>query len=101
MMKRLQDELERVVRMNKQVEESHLEKLLYLNMVVKETLRLYPLGPLLGPRESLKDDAIDGYDMKKKSRIIINAWAIGQDPNVWFVQIMMRCFIQRDLLIAM
>ncbi|XP_061342116.1 cytochrome P450 CYP736A12-like isoform X2 [Gastrolobium bilobum] len=82
-MKRLQHELENVVGLNKQVVETDLEKLPYLNMVVKETLRLYPPGPLLAPRECLKDVVIDGYYIKKKTRIIINAWAIGRDPKVW------------------
>ncbi|XP_052477174.1 cytochrome P450 CYP736A12-like [Gossypium raimondii] len=37
-------------------------------MVLKETLRLYLVTPMLLPRES---------------RIIVNVWAIGRDPNVW------------------
>ena len=82
-MKKLQDELESVVGMNKQVDEADLEKLPYLDMVVKETLRLYPVSPLLMPHKSLKDVTIDGYYIEKKSRIIINAWAIGRDPKVW------------------
>ncbi|TKY44688.1 steroid 17alpha-monooxygenase or 17alpha-hydroxyprogesterone aldolase [Spatholobus suberectus] len=83
-MKRLQDELENAVGMNRQVEESDLEKLPYLTMVVKETLRLHPVAPLLLPRECREDITIDGYSIKKKSRIIINAWAIGRDPKVWY-----------------
>ncbi|KAK7314524.1 hypothetical protein VNO77_33050 [Canavalia gladiata] len=82
-MKKLQDELQDAVGMNRQVEENDLEKLPYLNMVVKETLRLYPVAPLLLPRESREDVIIDGYCIKKKSRIITNAWAIGRDPKVW------------------
>ena len=82
-MKRLQDELENVVGMNKQVDEADLEKLPYLDMVVKETLRLYPVGPLLIPHESVRDVTVDGYYIERKSRIIINAWAIGRDPKVW------------------
>ena len=35
------------------------------------------------PRESLEDITINGYYIKKKSRILINAWAIGRDPKVW------------------
>nr|KYP70467.1 Cytochrome P450 71A1 [Cajanus cajan] len=82
-MKKLQDELTNVVGINRVVEESDLTKLSYLNMVVKETLRLYPVGPLLIPRESLEDITINGYFIKKKSRILINAWTIGRDPKVW------------------
>ncbi|KAG5013404.1 hypothetical protein AAZX31_09G169000 [Glycine max] len=82
-MKKLQEELNNVVGENKLVEESDLSKLPYLNMVVKETLRLYPAGPLLLPRESLEDITINGYHIKKKTRILVNAWAIGRDPKVW------------------
>ncbi|CAJ1951867.1 unnamed protein product [Sphenostylis stenocarpa] len=82
-MKRLQHELETVVGMNRHVEETDLEKLPFLNMVVKETLRLHPVAPLLLPRECREDVTIDGYFIKKKSRVIVNAWAIGRDPKVW------------------
>ncbi|WVZ13357.1 hypothetical protein V8G54_010923 [Vigna mungo] len=82
-MKRLQQELEHVVGMNRHVEENDLEKLSYLNMVVKETLRLHPVAPLLLPRECREDVTIDGYLIKKKTRVMINAWAIGRDPKVW------------------
>ncbi|TKY44690.1 steroid 17alpha-monooxygenase or 17alpha-hydroxyprogesterone aldolase [Spatholobus suberectus] len=64
-MKKLQDELESVVGMNRKVEESDMEKLPYLDLVVKETLRLYPVAPLLVPRECREDVTIDGYCIKK------------------------------------
>ncbi|KAK7280860.1 hypothetical protein RIF29_08393 [Crotalaria pallida] len=82
-MKKLQIELENVIGLNRNVEETDLQKLSYLNMVVKETLRLHPVVPLLVPRESLEDVTIDGYYIKKRTRIIINAWAIGRDPKAW------------------
>ncbi|XP_020202465.1 cytochrome P450 CYP736A12 [Cajanus cajan] len=82
-MKKLQEELESAVGMNRKVEESDMENLPYLDLVVKETLRLHPVTPLLLPRECREDVTVDGYCIKKKSRIIVNAWAIGRDPKVW------------------
>ncbi|KAI9088139.1 hypothetical protein K1719_030116 [Acacia pycnantha] len=81
-MTKLQEELETVVGRNKMVEETDLAKLHYLDMVMKETMRLYPAGSLI-PRESTEDTVVDGYYMKKNTRILINLWAIGRDPKVW------------------
>ncbi|KAK4411613.1 cytochrome [Sesamum angolense] len=83
LMKKLQEELETVVGMDQMVEESHLHRLEYLDFVVKETLRLHPVGPLLIPHESMEDCVIDSYHVPKGSRVIVNVWAIGRDPNVW------------------
>ncbi|KAF7819859.1 cytochrome P450 CYP736A12-like [Senna tora] len=82
-MNNLQHELENTIGNNRMVEEADLPGLRYLDMVVKETLRLYPVAPLLVPRESSEDVMIDGYYIRKKSRVIVNAWAIGRDPKVW------------------
>lgn len=82
-MKKMQDELEKVVGLDRVVEESDLENLKYLEMVVKEILRLYPAAPLLIPHESLENCTVDGFHIAKKTRIIVNAWAIGRDPSVW------------------
>ncbi|RVX21582.1 Cytochrome P450 CYP736A12 [Vitis vinifera] len=82
-MKKVQEELEKVVGMERKVEESDLESLEYLDMVVKETLRLHPVAPLLIPHESLEDCTINGFHIPQKSRVIVNTYAIGRDPNVW------------------
>ncbi|KOM54301.1 hypothetical protein LR48_Vigan10g019300 [Vigna angularis] len=34
-------------------------------------------------RECKEDVTIDGYLIKKKTRVMVNAWAIGRDPKVW------------------
>ncbi|PIN12030.1 Cytochrome P450 CYP2 subfamily [Handroanthus impetiginosus] len=82
-MEKLQKELETVVGLDHMVEESHLDKLEYLDCVVKETLRLHPVAPLLVPHESMEESIINGYHIPKKSRIMVNVWAIGRDPSVW------------------
>lgn len=82
-MKKLQKELESAVGRGHMVEEHHLHNLEYLDFVVKETLRIHPVAPLLLPHESMEDCVIDGFHIPKKSRLLVNVWAIGRDPNVW------------------
>ncbi|XLR24387.1 cytochrome P450 CYP736A12 [Arachis ipaensis] len=81
-MKKLQEELRNVVGMNKLVEEVDLPKLSYLDMVIKEALRLHPAGTFI-TRKSMKDIVIHNYYIKKSSEILVNLWAIGRDPKVW------------------
>nr|GLL17481.1 cytochrome P450 CYP736A12-like [Ipomoea trifida] len=82
-MKLLQEELENKVGLNRMVEEKDLPNLEYLEMVIKESFRLHPVATLLVPRESLEDIELNGHFIPKKSRVMINCWAIGHDPNIW------------------
>ncbi|KAK9907235.1 hypothetical protein M0R45_000965 [Rubus argutus] len=82
-LKKVTNELENVVGMERMVEESDLDKLEYLDMVVKETMRLHPAAPLLVPHTSVEDCTVNSFYIPKKSRVIINVWAIGRDPNAW------------------
>ncbi|KAH0695202.1 hypothetical protein KY285_022299 [Solanum tuberosum] len=81
-MKKLQNELQEVVGLERMVEESDLENLNYLNMVVNEGLRLHPAVPLFF-HEAMEDCVVDDFHIQKGSRIIINCYAIHRDPNVW------------------
>jgi cytochrome P450 len=81
-MKKLQKELEDVVGLERMVEESDLDGLEYLDMVLKETFRLHPI-PLLLPHEAMEDCTVNGFHIPQKSRVIVNIWAIGRDPSVW------------------
>ncbi|KAL8258047.1 hypothetical protein R6Q59_030088 [Mikania micrantha] len=82
-MNELQKELKTMVGDKQLVEETDLIKLRYLNMVVKETLRLYPVAPLLVPHQSMANITINGYNIPKKTRVLVNYWAFGRDPKVW------------------
>ncbi|KAJ7564822.1 hypothetical protein O6H91_02G035000 [Diphasiastrum complanatum] len=76
-------ELNDVIGTKRKVEESDIAKLTYLQAIVKETFRLHPPTPLLLPHESLQDCKIAGYDIPKRTRLLVNTWAVGRDPSVW------------------
>ncbi|RVX11875.1 Cytochrome P450 76A2 [Vitis vinifera] len=82
-MRKAQEELDRVVGPHGKVEESDIDQLLYLQAVVKETLRLHPPIPLLLPRNALQDTNFMGYFVPKNTQVFVNAWAIGRDPDAW------------------
>ncbi|RWR75952.1 Cytochrome P450 71A1 [Cinnamomum micranthum f. kanehirae] len=49
----------------------------------EETLRLHPPAPLLVPRESTTNVMIQNFHIPPKTRVFINAYAIGRDPTSW------------------
>ncbi|KAJ0969447.1 hypothetical protein J5N97_022324 [Dioscorea zingiberensis] len=83
MMRKLQDEVRGIAFGQSMVKEEDLSKMSYLKSVIKEVLRLHPPAPLLLPRESIDICQIDGYDIPRKTRVVINYWTISRDPKIW------------------
>ncbi|EEF29985.1 cytochrome P450, putative [Ricinus communis] len=75
-------EIDSVVGNTRLVEESDIANLPYLQAIVKEVLRLHPTGPLI-VRESSEDCTIAGYTIPAKTRLFVNIWSLGRDPNHW------------------
>ncbi|CAI0386893.1 unnamed protein product, partial [Linum tenue] len=79
---RARKEIDSVVGKSRLVQESDIPNLPYLQAIVKETMRLHPAAPLI-MRESSRDCEIQGYKIPARTRLFVNVWAIGRDPNHW------------------
>ncbi|KAI5399557.1 cytochrome P450 76T24 [Lathyrus oleraceus] len=81
-MSKAKKELEEIIGLGNPVEESDIDRLPYLQAVVKESLRLHPPAPLLLPRKARVDVEISGYIIPKGAQVLINEWAIGR-TDIW------------------
>ncbi|KEH43383.1 putative geraniol 8-hydroxylase [Medicago truncatula] len=81
-MSKAKKELEETIGLGKPIEESDIDRLPYLNAVIKESLRLHPPAPMLLPRKARVDVEIAGYTIPKGAQVLINEWAIGR-TDIW------------------
>ncbi|CAF2015493.1 unnamed protein product [Brassica oleracea var. botrytis] len=81
-MKKLKDEIHFVSTHNLYVTEQEAEKMSYLNLVIKEALRLHP-GVPIAPRQLSEDVKVHGYDIAAGTQVLINIWAIQRDVSAW------------------
>ncbi|KAF2302136.1 hypothetical protein GH714_032900 [Hevea brasiliensis] len=51
--------------------------------IILETLRLCPAAPLLLPHLSNNECSIGGYVVPKNTMLLVNAWAIHRDSQMW------------------
>ncbi|XP_057718880.1 cytochrome P450 83B1-like [Arachis stenosperma] len=82
-MKKLQSEIRGLFGDKDFINEDDIQRLPYLKAVIKETLRMFPPSPLLLPRETIETCNIEGYEIKPKTLVYVNAWAIARDPKNW------------------
>ncbi|KAL1542032.1 unspecific monooxygenase [Salvia divinorum] len=81
-MKKLQDEIRGTMKGKDRITDGDLLKMPYLTAVLKESMRLHPPLPIYS-RVSREHVNLMGYETKPKTLVLINAWAIGQDPACW------------------
>ncbi|GMJ13238.1 cytochrome P450, family 71, subfamily B, polypeptide 34 [Hibiscus trionum] len=82
-MKKAQNEIRSCVGKKGKVTENDVSQLKYLKMIIKETFRLHPPTVLRLPREAASQLKIGDYDIYPRTRIAVNVWAIGRNPDIW------------------
>ncbi|MBA0869411.1 hypothetical protein Goshw_027797 [Gossypium schwendimanii] len=65
------------------VTESDTKNLVYLQSIIKETLRLYPPAPLSVIHEAMEDCTVNGYHVSAGTWLIMNLYKIHHDPLIW------------------
>ena len=81
--KKATQELDRVIGQNRWVTEKDIPNLPYVEAIVKETLRMHPVAPMLVPRCAREDCNVSGSHIQKGPRVLVNVWTIGRDPELW------------------
>lgn len=78
-----QEELDRVIGLERVMTEADFLSLPYLQCVAKEAMRLHPPTPLMLPHRANANVKVGGYDIPKGSNVHVNVWAVARDPAVW------------------
>ncbi|KAF5372573.1 hypothetical protein D9758_005191 [Tetrapyrgos nigripes] len=80
--KKAQAEIDSVVGPNRLPNISDRPSLPYINAIIKECLRINSIVPIL-PHSSDTDDVYEGYLIPKGSFVMVNAWKILHDPEIY------------------
>ncbi|PON82421.1 Cytochrome P450, E-class, group I [Trema orientale] len=80
-LKKAQRELDEQIGKERQVKESDTKNLIYLQAILKETLRLYPGFPF--HHETAEDCVLGGYHVPAGTRLLVNTAKLHRDPKVW------------------
>ncbi|KAJ4829672.1 hypothetical protein Tsubulata_047989 [Turnera subulata] len=82
-LRKARQELEAQVGQDRLINESDFPNLPYLQNIISENLRLYPVNPLSVPHMSSTDCTIGGYYVPGGTMLFVNTYAMHRDPNLW------------------
>ncbi|KAH7886698.1 cytochrome P450 [Phlebopus sp. FC_14] len=86
--KRAQAEIDEIIGMDRLPTFEDRPSLPYVEAVMRETFRLYPVTPLGLPHATISDDIFDGYFIPKGCTIVANIWYVLE--TILFCRAMLR-----------
>ncbi|KAJ4396738.1 hypothetical protein N0V93_000959 [Gnomoniopsis smithogilvyi] len=81
--RKAQEEIDRLTSGNRLPVAADRESLVFVDAIVKETLRWGPVAPMALPHTSTEDDVWEGYLIPKDAIIMANVWHFTQDANTY------------------
>ncbi|MCL7039080.1 hypothetical protein MKW94_030590 [Papaver nudicaule] len=81
-LQKAKEELDTQIGKTRQVDDSDIPNLPYIQAIIKETMRLYPAGPLI-ERRTMEDCEVGGYHVQAGTRLIVNVWKMQRDGSVY------------------
>ncbi|KAI3996527.1 hypothetical protein MKX01_029262 [Papaver californicum] len=81
-LKTAKEEIDMHVELGRHVDESDISKLVYINAIIKESMRLYPNAALID-RFTSEECEVGEFHVPAGGRLILNIWKIQRDPSVW------------------
>lgn len=82
-MAKVKQEIDEKIGKGNPIDDSSIDKLPYLEAVMKETFRLHPPVPYMIPHRAEADVEIAGCLVPKNTQVFVNMWAIGRDPKIY------------------
>ncbi|XP_071691862.1 cytochrome P450 81Q32-like [Rutidosis leptorrhynchoides] len=81
-LKKARDEIDNNVGKDRLFNESDISNLPYLRCIINETMRMNSPGPIVF-HESAKDCTVGGYHIPSGTMLLMNVWAMHNDPKNW------------------
>ncbi|KAG6511023.1 hypothetical protein ZIOFF_029072 [Zingiber officinale] len=82
-MRKVVEELDRVVGKERLVVESDFARLPYVKACAREALRLHPAAPFNPPHVAINDAIVSNYFIPKGSMVLLGRAVLGRNPKVW------------------
>nr|XP_033340660.1 probable cytochrome P450 305a1 isoform X1 [Megalopta genalis]XP_033340661.1 probable cytochrome P450 305a1 isoform X2 [Megalopta genalis]XP_033340662.1 probable cytochrome P450 305a1 isoform X1 [Megalopta genalis] len=81
--RKLQKEIDSAIPPDRLPDTADRLKLPYAEAIISETMRMWPVFPLIGPRRVLCDTELGNYRIPKETTILINNYSVNRDPELY------------------